>query len=533
MKHLILGLNILICLCAHSQITPVYKEGNPVDREKKTVDPRRVVYADENGCLMIGNADGDLGIQHIGNDLAPSAATVIDNRNADDEVLRGSGALVFNNMLCIFWIREDGKANKFILYYQFADVQTGKQLTEKTALVTANTYSDAVLSMYAFESDYYHYFRTALSPDRSKLLVMFPQNPGGKDPKQSYAIHVFDSLMHPVRNTTHTFDFLHGYYLLKDIMITNDGEVVFSGIETLDEHKVNLYQHQFPYMRPVGMFHVTIWKNGTDRTRDNTIKVDGKLVTDVAFRYDGKSMQVMGFWSPTVEYSNRIKMDLDRWYCKGSFFQEINPDDLAPIAQNLNTFDQKLIDDCDIWVAPKKTDVDRRKIEVFCLTAQEILRMPSGDFVLLSEQLTAYTETSIYSGNIVVCRYDQVGEHKVTTNIPRLEILFSPTRFTREYAYYTKGENIAFIYSKGLQGAAYKIATKNNEAVRQADIPDNAIVHAMVSPEGGLKKTVLKDEEGNGYFLVLQSTVCDDKMKTRMFFATTDMKSDTYASVDY
>lgn len=534
MKQLIALAVLLAGLSLTAQNTPTYTEGSAIETDKKTPFPRRIVYADANGCLVVGNSDGDLGVQHLNADLKPSTPVVIDNWNKTNDVLRNSGYIVINKMLCTFWILEEAKADKFTLYYQMVDLQTGKELTEKTVLITANTFSDAEVAMYRFQSNYYDFFRIAVAPDHSKFVVVFPEAAGDKT-KESYSVEVFDSLMHPLRNTKQTFSFEHGYYFLKDLMITNDGDVVFSGIETKDEHKTNTYPNYFPYVRPVGVFHITLWSAGSGFPIDNTVKIDGKLVTDVAFRYDGKSIQVMGFWSPTVSYSNKIKFEINRWYATGSFFMELDVDDLTPTVPTLNTFEQKLIDDCNVWVAQNKTDVDRRKIEVYCLTAEEVVKMPSGDFVLLSEHLSEYAETQVYSANIVVCRYGSDGKHKVTVNVPRLEVLgATPSlRFSREYISYTDGDNICFIYSKVFQGVAYKIATKNNDAVRQEEIPETSIVHAVVAPNGDVKKTVLKDREGNLIFQILHSTAYTDQTNGRIYFAAVDGRDIRYAKVNY
>lgn len=542
MKKIITAIFLVVFCCfakAQNSNSSLIESPSVSSLDKKDVIPYKIVYSDNDGYLLMGQQHGDFVLQHVNNDLSVNESVPYDSRTKEKELLRYSGCQVFNQQLCIFWLVANSVKNQFILYYQLVDPATGKSLSARTQLLESTAFDDAALApMHHIDTEYSLYFRTALSPDRRKLAVVFQNDPSGsgKSENESYSINVFDSLLHPLFKTDYSFGIKHDNYLLKDIQINNDGDVAFSGIETIDGRRAFIPYGDFPFLRVVGMFHLTLIADNGQLKNDKVIRLQSKLVTDVAFRMGNRNFQVMGFWSPVVEYSNKIKSDMDRYYCKGSFFQEYAYNSDTPLSTGDNTFDQQLILDCDTWTASTKTDVNRRKVEVYCLTAQQVLKMGEDEYVLMSEQLTEYTETTFYSGNIIACRYRSNGEHLTTTHIPRYEILGYPKGifiYQQDYVSFVKNGSIFIIYSKNTQSVIYRLAEKHNEPSMQKDMPESSVIIAEIDPQGTLTKKVLKDIPGEDFFKLIQSVSYVDTSRSKVILGATDFSHSWLMSYTY
>lgn len=402
---------------------------------------------------------------------------------AGDEKVDGVGGrersffINTNDDIYIFTADKKNSIKKYNLIYQTINKSTLKPNNNPQTLKSVS-----------FDNDKMDYFSYRMSPDSSKIMVIY-NIPTGKNEKERFGLTVFDNTMNQLWEGQFTVPYEDKLFDIGVYLIDNEGNAYISGL-VYDEKRKTKVRGEANYSFSI----FTIQNSGSDFI-ENKISLDGKFITDFTMKLNNAGdLLCAGL------YTNDYKASFTGVF--SSIIDKNNPELKDVYTQKIEA--KYLTKGYKKGLAKKITTAYEKGYHHILLDydLREVISTDDGSVILLAEQYDVKTSSSnsssvvssektyYYFRTILIVCIDKNGEVKWVNSIPKIQ---ASTNLPLGYNY----ASFSTVYHNSNLYVFYNDNPKNfalaeTAAIKGATLKSDLIM-AKIDNSGKITKKVVHD----------------------------------------
>ena len=324
------------------------------------------------------------------------------------------------------------------------------------------------------------FYNIAHSPDNNYILVNYIHSKDDKYAKQKVDIRVFDTDFDLVWEKLDNLPFADEFFSLKEMRVSNDGEVYVLG-QVIEEKRDRKNKKQ--------EFQLYAYKNDGEKIVEYPLVIKDKLIVEMVLAIVGNGDIIVGGF-----YANED-------YISGTFYMRINAINQEVAASSFKEFG---IDFLVQGLSEKKEKKTKKKaakgkdVGLYAYDLRNLKINNDGSVVFIAEQSYVVTSTStdangnrittttFYDNDIIAVYVNPQGE--IVENIKISKAQIGSTSFFHSYVLAIKNNELYFIYNDHI-----KNLNKTNNGVESVFRgPKKAVaVVVKVDDSGKIKKSAL------------------------------------------